>query len=285
MPSISFIDRDKVIMAIVKERCRLADKQADIDQRNEFVCRVDVGKRENKHLAMNIYKIFPPRREWCGIGKMRKELDSVKRNELKLRYTYLKAKRKNCKEEWYVRLCEYADRIVRIAMTQDNVIPPPQVTVLEKKRNKRDKAIIYRPICTFPPETKIVFSLLNKKMTACLDDCFYDCSYAFRVRSGRHKLQHLNAIEAIRQYRIAHESMPLYVAECDMKKFYDTIDHDIIKGRFCKLLRKAVKKGNITTDEAKLMKKWVFMYVDCFNFKEHVYVHNKRKPNDPFWKR
>lgn len=285
MPSFSFIDRDKVIMTLIKERCKLADKQAEIDQRDEFVSRADVKIRGNMHLTMNIYKMFPPRRKWCGIGKIRKELDSVKRNELKLRRTYLKAKRTNCKEEWYVRLCEYADRIVSIAMTQDNIIPPPQVTVLEKKRNGRDNFIVYRPICTFPPETKIVFSLLNKRLTACLDDCFYDCSYAFRVRSGNHKLQHLNAIEAIRQYRIANEGMPLYVAECDMKKFYDTIDHDIIKERFCRLLHLAVKKGNITTEEAKLAKKWVFMYVDCFNFKKHVYVHNKRKPNDSFWKR
>ena len=285
MPSISFIDRYKVIRALIKERCKLADKQAEADQRNEFVCRADVKLRGNRRLEMKIYKMFPPRREWCGLGRIRKELDSVKRNELKLWRTYLKAKRKNCKEEWYVGLCEYADRIVRIAITQDSAIPHPQVTVLEKKRDKRNKVIIYRPICTFPPETKIVFSLLNKRLTACLDDCFYDCSYAFRVKSGRYKLQHLNVIEAIRQYRMAHKGIPLYVAECDMKKFYDTIDHDIIKERFCKLLHMAVKKGNITADEAKLAKKWVFMYVDCFNFKEHVYGHNKRKPNDPFWKR
>ncbi len=291
MPSITFIDRDKVVMKLIKERCKLADKQADKDHYNSYISRWCVRQKGNNFLDNSLYEIFPPRREWCGLGRKRMELDSVKRNELKLKYTYLNAKRKNCHDEWFLKLCDYADSIVKMAISQSVCIDPPSVTVIEKKRvsntvvKDAEKVIIYRPICSFPLKIKIVFSLLNKFLTQKFDGYFSDCSFAFRANNkGGYKLQHLNAVDAIRKYRKKNGTSPLYVAECDMKKFYDTINHVIIKQRFSLLLHRSVKDGLISTYEAKLVKKWFFMYVDCFNFREHVFIYNKKKPNDPFWR-
>ena len=68
-----------------------------------------------------------------------------------------------------------------------------------------------------------------------------------------------------------------------MQKFYDTISHRVIKTRFSLLLHRALKDGKITSTKAKLVRKWFFQYVDCFNFLEHIYRNNKKPHTDSFW--
>lgn len=285
MPS-SFIDRDKVVMKLIKERCKFADRQTDKDQKNEFISRWDLPKRPQKksEFETSIYSLFPPRKKWCHLGKKRIKLDSISRNELKLKYTYLTSKKKNCTENWYLRLCEKADGIVKMALNNKGMIKPPHVSVIEKKRKKKENYIVCRPVCSFELDVKIIFSLLNKYLTEMFDSYFKGCSYAFRMpQKGQYNLQHLNAIKAVRDYRLSHLNSTLYVAECDMQKFYDTINHNVIKTRFCLMLHRAIKDGAISTCEAKLVKRWFFIYIDCFNFIDYVFVHNKKKTSHPFW--
>lgn len=284
MPSI-FINRDKVVFLLIKERCKLADKQSRIDQKNEFITRRGIPNKGNSFISNSIYNIFPPRAKWCSIGntEQRIKLNSIERNELRLKYTYLKAKKRKCKDEWYIKLCNYADYIVKISDNMSGIINPPTVTVIEKKRDDKTNTIIYRPVCSFPREIKIIFSLLNKYLTKVLDKEFYGCSYAFRAVKRKYELQHLNAVIDIQQYRKNHSGLPLYVAECDMQKFYDTIDHNIIKQRFSTLLNNVVKTKSILKEDVKKIKSIFYTYVDCFDFRKDIFIHNKKSSNDIFW--
>lgn len=45
MPSSFFIDRDQVVMKLIKYRCKLAEQQAERDQKNEFVSRQSLHNR------------------------------------------------------------------------------------------------------------------------------------------------------------------------------------------------------------------------------------------------
>lgn len=286
MPSSFFIDRDQVVMKLIKYRCKLAEQQAERDQKNEFVSRQSLHNRVGR-INDGLYDLFPPRKRWCGIGRERQRLDTLARNEKRLRCTYLKAKRRGCKEEWYLKLCEKADEIVQRVYRKRQGIAPPKVTVIEKKRQRKNDVdyIVCRPVCSFPLDLKIIFSLLNKYLTDLFDPYFHDCSYAFRKPSRQnHTLQHLNAVEAIREYRIKHSNKELYVAECDMQKFYDTISHRIVKERFRALLDKAKREKRIGRFAAAMARKWFFYYVDCFDFISNVLVHNQKQADHPFWK-
>ena len=286
MPSSSFINRDQVVMKLIKYRCKLAERQAERDQKNEFVSRQSLNNRGGK-INDELYECFPPRNRWCGIGRERQRLDTLARNEKRLRCTYLKAKRKRSKEQWYVKLCQKADKIVELVYGKRRGIAPPKVTVIEKKRVRKNdvECIVCRPVCSFPLNLKIIFSLLNKYLTELFDSYFHDCSYAFRKPTRqKHTLQHLNAVEAIRDYRKKHSGMELYVAECDMQKFYDTISHRIVKERFGTLLDKAKREKRIGRFEAAIARKWFFYYVDCFDFISDVFVHNQKQADHPFWK-
>lgn len=206
------------------------------------------------------------------------------KKSITLEKTYLKAKKQNSTENWYKKLCDYADGVVRMVDNTVGDIKPPHVSVIEKKVKKDKSLIECRPICSFDIKIKIIFSLLNKFLTKLFDDYFYDCSYAFRLPNNKgYRLQHLNAVSSVRDYRMAHLGKSLYVAECDMQKFYDTINHRVIKTRFALLLHRALKDGKITTADAKLVRQWFFRYVDCFNFLEHIYRNNKKPHTDNFW--
>lgn len=284
MPS-SFVSRDLVVMKLIKERCKLADAQSVRDQKDEFINRWELkGKHKASCHEKLIRSLFPPRKLWCGIGKERRNLDTSSRNQLRLKNTYLKAKKNGSTANWYKELCDYADSVVRMVDNTVGDINPPHVSVIEKKVKKEKYLIECRPICSFDIKVKIIFSLLNKYLTTLFDSYFYDCSYAFRLPNGKgYSLQHLNAVSKVRDYRLSHLDQSLYVAECDMQKFYDTISHRVIKTRFSLLLHRALKEGKITSTEAKLVWKWFFRYVDCFNFLEHIYRNNKKPHTDNFW--
>lgn len=48
MPSSTFIDRDQVVMKLIKYRCKLAERQAERDQKNEFISRQSLNNRGGK---------------------------------------------------------------------------------------------------------------------------------------------------------------------------------------------------------------------------------------------
>lgn len=306
MPS-TFINRDKVVLRLVKERCKLAAQKSDKEQKRELIARNSLEKTnlsgekcKDGSTLLDVYTLFPRRKDWCHIGKNRINLDSTKRNEQRLWFTYQRAKHQNCKEMWYEALCKYADDVVRIADECLTAINPPRVMVIEKKVHdkskkddkneevkKREQYVECRAVCIFPRTLKIIFSLLNKYLTRLFEPYFFGCSYAFRLPkpTDEYQMQHLNAISDIQKYRKQHIGVPLYVAECDMQKFYDTINHHTIKTRFSVLLQMAIRDGRITRDEAKLVKRWFFKYIDCYSFHTHVYVNNKKDTSDSFWER
>lgn len=284
MPS-SFISRDLVVMKLIKERCKLAEIRSVREQKDEFINRCEVRRHSKQSEKESIIcSLFPPRKQWCGIGRKRINLDANSRNQLRLKYTYLTARQKGSTAKWYNALCEFADSIVRMVDNTKGDIRPPRVTVIEKKVKKEACLIECRPICTFNMETKIIFSLLNKYLTKLFDTYFFNCSYAFRFSNDKgYSLPHLNTVVKVKEYRLSHIGQPLYVAECDMQKFYDTISHRVIKTRFSLLLHQAQKDGRISVQEAKCVRLWFFRYIDCFNFLDHVYSNNKKPYTDPFW--
>ena len=270
-------------MKLIKLRCKSADLQKEQDQIREFIHPSCLPKSPKK---VRVNSLFPPRRKWVGLGmKERYLMDSVARNERRLKYTYLKAKAQGCTEDWYVCLCQYADSIVRYAFINDVGLQAPKVCAILKEIDHGKKQVFYRPICKFPEIDKIVLSILNNYLTALFDDYFHDCSYAFRKVNGvRSKLQHLDAVRQVRNYRLAHVNQSLFVAECDMKKFYDTISHQVIKGRFIKLLQRAKSDGKISSQDSRFVKRWFFAYIDCFDFLSHVWIKNRFPRTHSIWK-
>ena len=67
-------------------------------------------------------------------------------------------------------------------------------------------------------------------------------------------------------------------------KFYDTLDHDVIKKRFKQLLQWKKKEGIISAEEKHILKNVIYSYIDCYCFYRDVFKYNK-KPYHPIWRK
>lgn len=283
-----YISHDAVLDMLIHYRCKEAERIQRVLVVKNLATQTDeeLNDEEVELKKPELYELFPPRRQWVHISRENRDgLSQIDKNELNLRLTVLReGKRMGKHAAWYVRLEQKIDKIIKAAMTSTCLFAKPKVAVIEKKRNEVTKTIECRPICLFKSlEERIFASLYNKLFTHLFDSLFYENSFAFRVpKKGDPQMMHLKAIQKIKAFRKVHKG-PIWVAECDMKKFYDTLDHDVIKKRFTQLLRWKTQDGTITAEERRVLENVIFSYVDCYSFYHDVYRYNK-KPNHPIWK-
>lgn len=228
-----------------------------------------INKEENSDI---LYDIFPPRRQWVHSGKSsRIGKTQIAKNERNLKITYRKESSCNNHANWYKKLENYVDSIIKKALNGSFVFGKPKVCFIIKEINNDRKEVVLRPICKFETlEERIIGSLYNKILTHLFDCYFYENSFAFRAPREGQPISHLNAVNKIIQFRKEHCDKNIWVAECDMKKFFDTIDHEVIIQLFVKLLWRCRCDSRITKDEFCLLLNIMISYVDCFSFKRDV---------------
>lgn len=275
----NFLTDEKIARLLIRQRCKFADQRAKQMQVVEFVGQTKLKPIDEE--KQSIYALFPPRSKWCHVGKKRKDMDSIQRNAFMLLATYRKAKKENSEESWFLRLQNRIEFIRYLAFHPGISMKKPTVQVLFKKM-KGDNLVLCRPVCKFDMDVKIVLSIYNKFLTQIFDDEFMNYSFAFRKPVKGEQFQHLSAIKDLIRYRKEHLGQMLYVSECDMQKFYDTLDHNIVKARFNMLMAKVKAKRKISFSDCKCAKRWFYNYIDCFDFYNDVFSYNFKK-NDSIW--
>ncbi len=109
-----------------------------------------------------------------------------------------------------------------------------------------------------------LLACLAKYLTAHFDSFLRESACAFRA-GGKGGFN--SAAEQIRDFRMRYNTTPLYVAECDLKKFYDTVNHDILKEAFMHFSALARNAGKPIDHRAG---KLLNAYLDCYSFKRSV---------------
>ena len=101
--------------------------------------------------------------------------------------------------------------------------------ILGIKKEKEKEVIIYRPIALYNFKDKIICSLTTRYLVLYFESIFNElnCSYAFRPPNSKGKVpDHHDCIQDILNYK---NSFPkLWVSECDIQKFFDTVQHNHI---------------------------------------------------------
>lgn len=281
--ALSFFDtiitKENILRKLIALRCKEAEKI----QKKKDVENLASGVRNDSAPKPEIYALFPPRRQWTRLGeeKRMKVLTQAHRNEKSLYYTVLREQDSMSDHpEWFTRLECFIEDVIRSIKSGSFLFSKPAVTLIEKKYI-RGKYIEARPICSFPKlRDRLIASVVNRALTRLFDSYFYEHSYAFRTKKrGDASLPHLNAVRKIKEFRQSHKG-DLWVAECDMQKFYDTLDHDVVKQRFTQLLHRSYQDGKIEKNEYRILRNIMFSYIDCLNFYNDIYQLNKRQYDD-----
>lgn len=229
-------------------------------------------------LLNQLRQILPPRKKWVVLGgnsrtnqTTKQPLSSTDRNYYSLIKTIKSYRIKAPEEPWLVALDEFIKDIQdSVASGTYKITSPTIYPKLKTKKQLRGENEC-RPICLFDLKDRIILSITNKYLTRLFDNYFENCSYAFRSKENKNCtaiLSHHDCIDEILEYRRLHSNIPLWIVECDMEKFYDTVNHKIALLLFKELIEQC-KKSYPEGDFSKSSHIFT-QFLECYAFNQNV---------------
>jgi hypothetical protein len=303
-----YYTQEKIIKYLCKIRIKYSKRMKKVALLNNLTSK-DYFVKDNfttydKEIYEILKNILPPRRLWLKRNqktykwiidptsneRIHKKINTEDKYKEILFRTIKKFRKDKPHLDFVINLNNFIDEIVKsiegkdFEFTKPDIIPEIKETNKSKRKLdlKQKKTLDCRPISRFPLKDRIILSITNKYFTDLFDDYFEDCSLAFRAVKEKEGMtirkNHHTAIKKIIDFKNLHIDSDLYVAECDMKKFYDSVNHKICLESFVKLIEK-VKDETPNLDLAipiNIFKK----YLDCYSFQDNVLVLNN---NEEYW--
>ena len=234
---------------IIDHLCKLRASDAQKRHEKQFYRNISY-KASNPHLIRSkVDQFLPSRKQWFRPQlKDRKNKSAFKVNALAIKKTIEYKERHGSahNETWYKQLQEFITKI-RIAALQDGNYKILEPTIIPVEKDKKNG--IYRPLAMYELEDRMIISLTATYLRDIFDDDFLDCSYAFRAKakSPRKTPTHHHAVKDILNYVRKFKGKKLFVAECDITKFYDTVHHEVALNALERAIKRANARG-ITVD-------------------------------------
>lgn len=268
------IDKYFTERAIIKILCRKRALAAKKSHDKHFLRNISTSaKNPNANIPPFIYTLFPPRRDWIRANKKERIIrntNSVELNAIQLERTVFQAFNKHKTNmlnspKWLLDIQLFV-KDIRFAALDSNsnyVIPKPSIFPVLKDKAKKH----YRPISSFELKDLIIIGQTAKYLTNCFDQLFLDCSYAFRTGiNSTKKFNHHQAVRNLIAYK--KDNVKYYVAECDIKKFFDCVSHSEIKLKFAQFVADAATQFGITIHDRA---NYIFhSYLNSFSFNHDI---------------
>ena len=279
---VHLFSKESLCKSLIKKRVKLAKKNHDKHIVSNYVKtkKKSIPEKKNDDDEI-IYRIMPKRRDWVHLGKQRyTEIngikvpkDSVKNNMERLRLTILRDMGKNAKPKYLKELKNYIRKIQFSVLINNLKIDEPEIKPMKKKEGEA------RPLCIFKLKSNLILQEINRFLIKKYDCMFEESSFAFRGKNKDGYIpSHHDTVKTILDYRNKHFVEGIYVTECDLQKFFDTINHEIIQKKFDILLgNQSIKVSSFWKKRAK---KVFNKYLECYDFPRKVYSCNG---NDEFF--
>ena len=189
------------------------------------------GRAMPAHVS-GLYQLLPPRRLWANLSPEQRHDSPSERSALRrLQGIVLRHLRHRSSYTYLARLTAFAASLQAIAQHPDSYsFPLP--TVKAKIKKQTPAAVVCRPICAYHDLTaKILTALMADYLKSWLDPMLHYTNMAYRAPrewEGQPSVvtSNVQAVDLLLRWRAAHDSRSIYIAECDICKFFDTIDHD-----------------------------------------------------------
>lgn len=252
--------------SIIKRLCRIRIKQAGSRHKRLFHRQIssDAPAPETSEPA----NLFPPRRQWNRFRKKQRDPASQEdQNLIALTRATLYLRTVDPAAPWVRRLNERVRAIQeRVLTTSTFAFVPPSI----RGEAKTPGSCEYRAIAQFSDDDQIIEGLTARYFGITFDTLFTSSSLAFR--RGSHGIPpptHHDAVLSIENYRRRHLKTGLYVAECDIKGFFDCVSHSIAHCALANLIKQATKRNPAFQIDARAYQ--VFeAYLDAYTFPDNV---------------
>lgn len=275
----------KITEVLISKRVQLAEKRHKKHQLHLLSPQIDLGKvRDSERLLLSM---MPPRRSWVSLSRKtryrdvgdgnRQQVAAARCNKQAIKWTIQRDKHKGVALPYLENLKEFVGKVQARVRDEAFAFAEPELFPEIKDESS------CRPLCKFERlDDAVILILANKYLTELFDGLFYEESLAFRCKRMYHGAEcitsHHHAIVRMKDYRRRWDNKRLYVSECDLQKFYDTVSHRVVRKCYYSLLKKASKKnpGLSFNDINRIFE----AYLKCYSFPRSVYRRNNDKE---FW--
>jgi hypothetical protein len=240
-----FTDR-QIIKILCHLRAELAKKRHDkqfLYNLSKAAPKPGTGESPDEE---RLCQLLPPRRQWERPKySERKNKSTVQANALAIERTVTRKRRasNSQQEPWLLELNRFIEQLRQIALQANPYrMAQPQILPVRKEPNSANHE--YRPIAIYGLVDRIIGGQCAKYLREVFDEDFLDCSYAFRVQKHQGRcIDHHHAVEDLIQYRTNYPNQLLWVAECDIKGFFDCVHHDEALKALERAIHRAEPKG------------------------------------------
>lgn len=183
--------------------------------------------------------MLPPRSEWPRPGKDPRRRASVDgrdaQSELLARYVLrLWTTPNRAAPDWLKRLRRFVSRIRARVLEWINTdaLTQPDIVAIQKPSKSPGAVQKYRCVAMYSLEDQLVVSTVALYLRRVLDPVFSPGVLAFRAPADGAPATHHDAVERIERFRAAPRPRGqgnLWVAEVDIRGFYDALDHSLVR--------------------------------------------------------
>lgn len=283
----AFATKDRIIRLLAKERGKYAAKNGGAS--NPF---------GSDPLFFRLRAMTPPHKLWTdpGRGKLPKKASHglarwtgrKKRAAVRVYQAIKKNLGEMPESSWAKNLDAFVFSI-QDCLSGDGrlILETPRIIAKYKEQDPESGDFIYRPICKYSDlGTKIILALAYQYILDKFDKYFHRNMLFMRAprRAGANQYlvpKFLDAIDLVSDYRKKNDGKPIYVGECDIQKFYDIFNHDVILECFEDLFEEAKRKDGAKDADFDVLRRVICAYLDSFDYPGHVMEKN----GDPdYWK-
>jgi hypothetical protein len=226
------------------------DAHFTAEQLYRRLCRYRIARaqsRHDQHFPRNISKLapapalpssfdqlFPPRDQWFRpTREERRGRDRADFNEQALYRTVIArvdAAAKNG-EQWAAGLKALVALIRPRALAVNPTISTPTILPVEKSPHS------YRAISSYPIPDRAIISETAQYLGRRFDEQFVGGVYSQRMGYATRSRSHHDAVEQLVSYRHTHAGERIFVAEVDLRSFFDCVPHELVRAAVARAVR------------------------------------------------
>ena len=285
---IEYASEQRILELLIKERVKIALKgKLKGVSTDRIIKRASDG--EELSITEQVFTIMPARNSWHRPRKQERTLNNgeeCKSHKQVLTRSIAITIQQHRKQETPPQYIKNLDAFIS-SMREDICSCKPitfnSIKIIGKKKKVNSEGVeILRPICVFESlREKLLIALASKYLTEVFDCLLHEEILSYRPLRKYHGSEtpvltdRDNAIQNIHAYRKTHRCGTLYVAECDIQKYFDTINHDVIRSCFTTFADK-VKALDANFDYAQI-ERIVDAYLNSYSFYRCVESKNEKK--------
>lgn len=231
----SFFSFDAIVRQLVKWRVRAMMRRREAAF---YAAHVKGMPQPEEAVACEAARYLPPRNVWkrpCAAKRSRCSAEKIAMQSIARTVCGFRKAGRLADVSWGRELERLVAQVTARMSRDDFSFNAPKILLRRKDDGSNRALAAYENI-----EDRLILSGLSSYLRCRFDRHLSPSCHSFRMDP---KKSHQSAVAELIAYRRAHAGKALYVAECDIMKFFDVVDHREAMRAFDSFVTKCGKRG------------------------------------------